>query len=63
MECGSMGNKNGGNSWQYVEFGSSINKIKILDSNTAIAVGKSVYIYNLETIATSKIVEKLIFIR
>lgn len=53
--------KNGGNSWQYVEFGSSINKIKILDSNTAIAVGKSVYIYNLETIATSKIVEKTNF--
>ncbi len=51
----------GGNNWNYLDFGSAINRIKILDNNTAIAVGKTVYIYDPIRLGTSAPKEETVF--
>lgn len=52
---------NGGVDWNYLDFGSAINRIKILDSNTAIAVGKTVYIYDHIRLGTTTPKEESVF--
>ena len=53
--------RDGGQSWKWLSFGNNINRIVILDENTAIAVGETVYKYKSATLNTQPNIKEIPF--
>lgn len=60
-EGGILETKNGGTSWEWLPFGNNINRIIVLDDNTALAVGATIYKYKAETLGTKKDIKEIPF--